>query len=81
MKKTFTIFLFIFLITNAHAQTREIDSRLWKSLNLHFWLGDLTHHLPVLMLLIMVCVAVLLVPLHHKLEHWITHNSLRRTKK
>lgn len=43
------------------------------NLLLHPWMGELTHHSPILMLVIMVCVAALLVPLHHKLEHWVIH--------
>jgi hypothetical protein len=26
----------------------------------------------------MVCIAALLVPLHHKLEHWITHKMVEK---
>jgi tetratricopeptide (TPR) repeat protein len=41
------------------------------SLFLHPYIGEWTHHTPVLMLLILVLLAALLVPMHHKLEHWI----------
>lgn len=51
------------------------------NLLLHPYLGELTHHSPVLMLLIMVCVAALLVPLHHRLEHWITHKMVEKNNK
>ncbi len=51
------------------------------NLLLHPWLGAVTHHSPVLMLLAMVCVAALLIPLHHKLEHWITHRLVEKNKK
>lgn len=44
----------------------------------HPYLGKLTHHSPVLMLLGMVCIAALLVPLHHKLEHWIGHQLVEK---
>jgi hypothetical protein len=30
------------------------------------------------MLLIMVAVAAVLVPLHHRLEHWITHKLVEK---
>jgi hypothetical protein len=33
------------------------------------------------MLGIMVCIAALLIPLHHKLEHWITHKMVEKNKK
>jgi tetratricopeptide (TPR) repeat protein len=51
------------------------------NLLLHPWLGKVTHHSPVLMLLAMVCVAALLVPLHHKLEHWITHKMVEKNNR
>ncbi len=51
------------------------------NLLLHPWLGAVTHHSPILMLLAMVCVAALLIPLHHRLEHWITHRLVEKNKK
>ena len=51
------------------------------NLLLHPYIGNLTHHSPVLMLSIMVCIAALLIPLHHKLEHWITHRLVEKNKK
>jgi NADH:ubiquinone oxidoreductase subunit 3 (subunit A) len=51
------------------------------NLLLHPWLGAVTHHSPVLMLLAMVCVAALLIPLHHRVEHWITHRLVEKNKK
>jgi tetratricopeptide (TPR) repeat protein len=51
------------------------------NLLLHPWIGGLTHHSPVWMLLIMVCVAALLVPLHHKLEHWVIHRLVEKNNK
>jgi hypothetical protein len=51
------------------------------NLLLHPWLGTITHHSPVWMLLAMVCVAALLVPLHHKLEHWLMHKLIEKNNK
>jgi hypothetical protein len=51
------------------------------NLLLHPYLGEITHHSPVLMLLIMVCVAAVLIPLHHRLEHWITHKMIEKNNK
>lgn len=51
------------------------------NLLLHPWLGEITHHSPVLMLLAMVCVAALLIPLHHKLEHWIIHRLVEKNNR
>jgi hypothetical protein len=33
---------------------------------------QVTHHSPVLMLLALVCIAALLVPMHHRAEKWAT---------
>lgn len=51
------------------------------NLLLHPWLGKVTHHSPVLMLLAMVCVAAMLVPLHHKMEHWVTHKMIEKNNR
>ena len=51
------------------------------NLFLHPFLTEFTHHSPVLMLLIMVCIATLLVPLHHRLEHWITHRLVEKNNR
>jgi hypothetical protein len=51
------------------------------NLLLHPFLDRITNHQPVLMLLAMVCIAALLIPLHHKLEHWITHKMVEKNKK
>lgn len=51
------------------------------NLLLHPFIGDLTHHSPFLMLLFLVCIAALLIPLHHRLEHWITHILVEKNKK
>ena len=43
------------------------------NLLVHPLLGELTHHSPLLMLLCMAAIAALLIPLHHRMEHWITN--------
>ncbi len=50
------------------------------NLLLHPFLERTTHHSPVLMLLALVCIAALLVPLHHKLEKWATHKLVEKNK-
>ena len=50
------------------------------NLLLHPYVGIITHHSPVLMLLFMVCLAALLIPLHHKLEHLITHKMVEKNR-
>lgn len=46
----------------------------------HPFLGKLTHHSPLLMLLIMVCVAAILVPAHHRLEKWLISRLVEKNK-
>jgi tetratricopeptide (TPR) repeat protein len=48
------------------------------NLLLHPYLGNLTHHQPIFMLGAMVIIAALLIPLHHKLEHWIIHKLVEK---
>ncbi|MFD1256048.1 tetratricopeptide repeat protein [Mucilaginibacter terrae] len=46
------------------------------NLLLHPFIGKYTHHSPLLMLGIMVGIAALLVPMHHRLEGWIKHKFI-----
>ncbi|MBC7937469.1 MAG: tetratricopeptide repeat protein [Rhizobacter sp.] len=50
------------------------------NLLLHPFLERITHHSPVLMLLGLVCIAALLVPLHHKIEKWATAKLIEKNK-
>jgi len=50
------------------------------NLLLHPFLERITHHSPVLMLLSLVCIAALLVPLHHKIEKWATAKLVEKNK-
>ncbi len=51
------------------------------NLLIHPHLAHFTNDSPVLMLVILMCIAALLIPLHHKLEHWITHKMIEKNKK
>ena len=51
------------------------------NLLIHPALERMTHHSPVLMLLILVCIAALLIPLHHRLEKWVTHKMVEKNKR
>lgn len=51
------------------------------NLLLHPYVGKITHESPVWMLLIMVALAAVLVPLHHRLEHWITHRLVEKNNR
>ena len=44
-------------------------------------LGKITNHSPVLMLIAFVTIAAMLVPLHHRLEYWITHKMTLKNKR
>lgn len=50
------------------------------NLLLHPLLERVTHHSPLLMLLALVCIAALLIPLHHKLEKWTTRKLVEKNK-
>ncbi|MCX6232082.1 MAG: tetratricopeptide repeat protein [Bacteroidetes bacterium] len=50
------------------------------NLLLHPFLERITHHSPILMLVALVCIAALLVPLHHKLEKWATVKLVEKNK-
>jgi cation transport ATPase len=50
------------------------------NLLLHPFLERITHHSPGLMLLALVCIASLLVPLHHKLEKWVSAKLVEKNK-
>jgi tetratricopeptide (TPR) repeat protein len=51
------------------------------NLLLHPFLERVTNHSPVLMLMALVCIAALLVPLHHRLEKWATARLVEKNKK
>ena len=43
----------------------------YLTLLLHPYVVEITHHTPVLELLVFVMVAALLIPTHHRIEHWM----------
>jgi tetratricopeptide (TPR) repeat protein len=51
------------------------------NLLLHPLLESLTHHSSVYMLVIMVAIASLLVPLHHRIEKWVTGKMVEKNKR
>ena len=50
------------------------------NLLLHPFLERITQHSPALMLLVLVCIAALLVPLHHRIEKWATAKLVEKNK-
>lgn len=50
------------------------------NLLIHPWLAHFTHESPVLMMLALLLIASLLIPMHHKLEHWIKEKMIEKNK-
>ena len=50
------------------------------NLLIHPWLAHFTNESPILMLLILVLIAALLIPLHHRFEHWIKGKMMEKNK-
>ncbi|MET0391762.1 MAG: hypothetical protein ABW019_01420, partial [Chitinophagaceae bacterium] len=50
------------------------------NLLLHGVIAAVTHHSPVLMLLILVAIAAIIVPVHHRLEKWATKKLVEKNK-
>lgn len=51
------------------------------NLYIHPYLSYITNDSPLWMLCVMVCIAALLVPVHHKLEHLVTHRLVEKNNK
>ena len=51
------------------------------NLFIHPYLSRATNDSPVLMLLVLIAIGALLIPLHHKLEKWITNVMTEKNKK
>jgi hypothetical protein len=51
------------------------------NLFIHPYLDRLTNHSPVFMLFILMCIAALLIPLHHKIEHWAVKKLVEKNNK
>ena len=46
----------------------------------HPFLERFTDHTPIVMLFALVCIAAVLVPLHHKIEKWTSHKLIEKNK-
>jgi hypothetical protein len=85
-----TFIIFFILLSRRHITNTKLIQFLgvvalllvfeFLNLLLHPFLERITHHSPVLMLLALVSIAALLVPLHHKLEHWAVHKLVEKNK-
>lgn len=83
------VILFLLLSRSFITSTRAIEVLgvialliVFEFLNLllHPFLERITHHSPLIMLLALVCIAILLVPLHHRIEKWATHKLVEKNK-
>jgi tetratricopeptide (TPR) repeat protein len=48
---------------------------------IHPFIGNLTNYSPLLMLSVMVCIAAVLVPLHHRIEHSIIQRLVEKNNR
>lgn len=47
------------------------------TLLLHPTVKELTHHTPVYEMMIFVAIAAILIPTHHRIEHWLIQKLVR----
>lgn len=86
-----SFFVFFFLFSYSIMATQKLIRFLgvvallivfeFINLYIHPYLAHVTNDSPLLMLLVMVFIAALLVPLHHRMEHWITHRLVEKNNK
>jgi hypothetical protein len=50
------------------------------NLVIHPYIAEFTRESPLPMLLILVAIAAIIVPLHHRLEHWVKHKLVEKNK-
>jgi len=50
------------------------------NLVIHPYLAEFTNESPLPMLLILVAIAAVIVPLHHRLEHWVKHKLVEKNQ-
>lgn len=81
----FIVFLLLFISKRTSPRTIKFFGIVglllifeFISLLIHPFIEKITHHTPVLMLLILMGLAAILVPLHHKLEHLIEERLVKK---
>lgn len=81
--------LFLLLSRSIIVNTRVIEVVgviglliLFEFINLviHPYLAEFTNDSPLLMLLLLVAIAAIIVPMHHRLEHWVKHKLVEKNK-
>lgn len=53
----------------------------YLTLLLHPYVVEITHHTPVLEILIFVVIAAILIPAHHRMEHWLIEKLMNNASK
>lgn len=88
------IFIPIFFLLTLFLSKRKIHVKAIKTLGiisllllfeyltllLHPFVLSITHHTPIFELLIFVCIAALLIPTHHRVEHWLIEKLTNHNK-
>jgi tetratricopeptide (TPR) repeat protein len=83
------IILFLILSRSILVKTKFIEFfgvlgllAVFEFINLfiHPYLAEATNHSPLLMLLVLIGIGAMLVPLHHRLEKWITKKMIEKNK-
>ena len=86
---TFTVFFFI-LSHSIIVKTKFIEffgvlglMAVFEFINLfiHPYLAHATNDSPLLMLMMLIAIAALLIPLHHRLEKWVTKIMVEKNKR
>ncbi len=82
-----TFFLIALLLSRQKVPPRVVEFMglvslllLFEFINLllHPFFEKITHHTPILMMLLLVILASILAPTHHKLTHWIKEHLVQR---
>ena len=50
----------------------------YLTLLLHPYVAEITHHTPVYEMLIFVTIAAILIPGHHRIEHWLIEKLIQK---
>jgi hypothetical protein len=75
----------VFFLTSIYISRKKINRKLiefsgivsllllfeYITLLIHPFVEEITHHTPLLEIIILVCIAALVVPAHHKIESWL----------
>lgn len=86
-----SFFMFFILFSRKHITNPNVIKFLsvasllivfeFINLLIHPLLEKATHHSPILMLLSLVAIAAIIIPFHHKLEHWAVNKLIENNKR